>query len=366
MADVSLYIHIPFCQQKCAYCDFVSVPGRDSDHARYLLALEKDMHARVKQYGRMSVKTVYIGGGTPSVVPSGAIMHLLAMTRALCDLDDRAEITIEANPGTLTVDKLRDYRDAGVNRLSLGMQTANERLLKMLGRIHTNDDVKQAFDRARTVGLDNLSLDLMYALPTQTMAEWVDTLKFALSLEPAHLSCYSLILEDGTPLATRVASGELPCPDDEAALTMQHGAERIVKKRGFARYEISNYALPGRECRHNLVYWNRGNYLGIGCAAHSLMDGERFANTSHLDAYLAGERTASSEVISESGAREEAILLGTRTREGIPLSLVPNEAAIDKLRALGLIEIARDRLVLTAKGLDVQSAVVLELISSTP
>ena len=363
MQNTALYIHIPFCKRKCAYCDFASFPERESTWAPYLLGLESEMKEAAQKYGRLPVSTVFIGGGTPSLLPSDAVMHLLAMTRARFSLDPDAEITVEANPCTVSEQKLRDYRDAGVNRLSLGMQAAQDSLLKMLGRIHHQTDVEQAVTWARKVGFTAINLDLMYALPGQTMADWVDTLKQATALNPTHLSCYSLIVEADTPLAQRIQSGELAEPDEALALNMQHGAARILLRRGFKRYEISNYALPGRECRHNIVYWTRGDYLGLGLSAHSLMDNERFANTDDLDAYLKGVREVSREIVDEKSAREEAIMLGTRMARGIDTGLLTGcTKAIDQLTALGLVEVNENRLALTDAGFDVHNAVVMKLV----
>ena len=367
MHPTSLYIHIPFCARKCAYCDFASYAGREGDFARYLAGLEQEMLAAARRYGRLIVPTIYIGGGTPSILKSDALVHLIAMARALFEVESDAEVTVEANPGTLNPAMLRELRAAGVNRLSMGMQAAQPHLLGLLGRIHNQADVEQSVQWARAAGFDNLSLDLMYALPGQTMADWVDTLKAAMALRPDHLSCYSLILEPGTPLALQVASGALETPDEDATLAMQHAAARILARRGYARYEISNYALPGHTCRHNEIYWTRGDYLGLGLSAHSLMNGERFANTDALDDYLSGVREISREIITAEAAREEAIMLGTRTARGIAPALVAGQdQALARLTALGLIERTAGRLGLTDKGLDVHNAVVLELVGRGP
>lgn len=363
----SLYIHIPFCARKCAYCDFVSFPGREKQWAAYLLALEEEMKAAARAYGRLPLQTIFIGGGTPSLLDSDAVSHLLAMCRALFAPDPQAEITVECNPGTLSPEKLRDYRWAGVNRISLGMQAAQPRLLHTLGRIHNQGQVIQAVEWARQAGFDNINLDLMYALPGQSMADWVETLKAALSLSPQHLSLYSLILEPGTPLAAQVEAGALTLPGEDACLAMEHGAQRILARRGYARYEISNYAQPGRECRHNMTYWTRGDYLGLGLAAHSFMGGARLRNTSDLEAYLAGRWTAERQIIPPQEAWEEAVMLGTRLTQGIDMALLQQcPETVDQLTELGLAETVQGRFRLTTKGMDVQNAVVLELIRHPP
>jgi oxygen-independent coproporphyrinogen-3 oxidase len=363
MKPVALYVHIPFCVKKCAYCDFSSWAGREGDWARYLNALEEEFRAAAIRYGKLPVATVFIGGGTPSILPEDSVMRILAMARARFEILPDAEITVEVNPGTLTREKLRAYRDSGVNRLSVGVQAAQERLLRTLGRIHGAEDAACAVEWAREAGFQNVNLDLMYALPGQTMAEWVESVKFALGLNPEHLSLYSLIVEPGTPLARAINAGELSAPDDETSLQMQRAAGRILSRRGYARYEISNYALPGFECRHNLTYWNRGDYLGLGCAAHSMMAGERFENTNDLEAYLMGVREVARRAIGPGEAREEAILLGTRTARGIDLELVAEKKAqVERMETGGFIRREKGRLILTERGMEVQNAVVLELV----
>lgn len=363
MKPCALYIHIPFCASKCAYCDFASWAGRERDQARYLLALEEEFKVAAQKYGRLPVATVFIGGGTPSALPEDAVMRLMAMARARFALDEGAEVSVEANPGTLTREKLRAWRDSGVNRLSIGLQAAQPRLLQLLGRAHNVEDAGQCFEWARSAGFRNVNLDLMYALPGQTMAEWVESVKFALKLDPEHLSLYSLIVEPGTRIERAIFEGALPAADDEASLAMQRAAVRIVSRRGYARYEISNYAKPGFECRHNLTYWNRGDYLGLGCAAHSMMAGERFENTAKLDQYLAGVREVARRAIGPDEAREEAILLGTRTARGIDMDLVAKKKTeVARLEAGGFVRREKGRLILTERGMEVQNAVVLELV----
>ena len=363
MKSCALYIHIPFCKSKCAYCDFASWAGRERDQARYLLALEEEFKLAAQKYGKLPISTVFIGGGTPSVLPEDAVMRLMAMTRARFELSEGVEVTVEANPGTLTKEKLRAWRDSGVNRLSMGVQAAQPRLLQLLGRVHSVEEATQSFEWARAAGFKNINLDLMYALPGQTMAEWVESVKFALKLDPEHLSLYSLIVEPGTRIERAISEGTLPATDDEEALSMQRAAVRILSRRGYERYEISNYAKPSFECRHNMTYWTRGDYLGLGCAAHSMMRGERFENTGDLDAYLSGVREVSRHAIGEAEAREEVILLGTRTAAGIPLELVAkNKAQVDRLKAGGFVRVEKGRLILTERGMEVQNAVVLELV----
>jgi oxygen-independent coproporphyrinogen-3 oxidase len=367
MKSCALYIHIPFCTKKCAYCDFASWAGRNRDWARYLNGLEDEFAAAHLRYGKMPVGSVFIGGGTPSILAADAVQRILAMTRARFELMPEAEVTVEANPGTLSPEKLRAYRDSGVNRLSVGVQAVQSGLLQMLGRIHDGAEAARSIEWARAAGFSNISLDLMYALPGQTMAQWVETLRFALELRPQHLSLYSLILEAGTPLARAAQRGKIAAASDQMALDMQRAAQRILSRRGYARYEISNYALSGYECRHNMAYWTRGDYLGLGCAAHSMMRGERFENTSDLDQYLSGVREVARRAISAEEAAEEAVMLGTRTVRGIPVSWVgAGRGRIERLEAGGFIRLEGGRLALTDKGMEVQNAVVLELLAARP
>ena len=363
-APLSIYLHIPFCRRKCAYCDFASRGGQEARIPAYVQALTEELRAQARLYaeGRI-VRTVFFGGGTPSLLAGAQMRALLKALRDCFDVDPDAEISMEANPGTVTEESLAAYRAAGVNRLSLGVQSFSDRLLASIGRIHTAREAERAVAMARGAGFDNLNLDLMYGLPGQSPADFAESVNAALSLSPEHLSLYSLIVEEDTPMHGRVARGEAVLPGEEDVLAMQHGAQAALKARGYERYEVSNYALPGRQCRHNLVYWRRGEYLGLGCAAHSLMEDVRFSNTEDLDAYLAGERTAERTPLTEEDAREETVMLGLRTREGIPRgALSGREAALARLTAAGLMEEAPPgRVRATDRGMDVLNALILEL-----
>jgi len=372
MKPLSLYLHVPFCAAKCAYCDFASFPGREGEWGRYFEALWNEIEAWKPRLRGYEAATVFIGGGTPTLVDAAYIAGTLDRCRDALPFAADAEITMEGNPGTLTPEKLAACRRAGVNRLSLGAQSFDDGLLRALGRIHTAAQIGEAVRMARSAGFDNLNLDLMYALPGQTMAQWRDTLGAAEGLGVEHLSAYSLIVEAGTPMAARVASGAAVVPDDDAVNAMQRQAVDRLARAGYGRYEISNYARPGRECRHNLVYWNRGEYLGLGCAAHSLLGGCRFHNPDSLEGYLAGERRLEEARLTSSDAREETLLLSTRTSRGLDLAAwearfgVPfargREAALSRLEAGGLVEMTEGFLRLTLRGMELQDAVVLELI----
>ena len=370
--ELALYIHIPFCQSKCAYCDFASYPGQENVWESYVDALLKEMREWKDRLFEYEAATIFLGGGTPSLLPSGMIESILDEVRSCVSLSPDAEISMEANPGTLTMDKLKACRKAGFNRLSIGAQSFEDRLLKSLGRIHTSRQIYESVDMARAAGFDNLNLDLMYALPGQEPADWRHTLDSAIMLKPDHVSAYSLIVEPGTPMAGRVARGEAILPDDDQTNGMQRMAVEKLAEAGYVRYEISNFAQPGYACRHNLTYWLRGDYLGLGCAAHSMMAGWRFANPAGLHAYLSGERRIDVQQLSRTDAMEETLMLSTRTCRGLDRAawyqqfgedfLTGRERQVRRLQSAGLIELSDDFLRLTLRGMEVQNAVVLELM----
>ncbi|MBR7187776.1 MAG: radical SAM family heme chaperone HemW [Clostridia bacterium] len=372
MDPLAIYIHVPFCARKCAYCDFASFSGREADWRRYFEALWAELESWSPRLSGYEVASVFFGGGTPTLVPGEYIVETLSRARAIAPFTADAEITLEGNPGTLTPEKLAAYRSAGVNRLSLGAQSFDDRLLRSLGRIHTAAQIGEAVRLARTAGFGNINLDLMYALPGQATEQWLHTLDAAVSLEVQHISAYSLIVEEGTPMADRVRRGEAVIPDDDAVNAMQRAAIDRLAAAGYGRYEISNYARPGIECRHNLTYWRRGDYLGLGCAAHSMLRETRFCNPASLDAYLSGEREVDKQVLTREDAMEETVLLSTRTARGIDLEkwrrdygtpfAEGREEIIARLSAAGYIEADEGNLRLTRRGFEVQDAVVLALL----
>ena len=369
---LGLYLHIPFCASKCVYCDFASYPHRETAWEPYLCALCGEMASWRERMEEHEVISVFLGGGTPSLLSEAQIARLLQSAASQFRISPDAEITMEANPGTLTLPKLRACRAAGVNRLSFGVQAMDDRLLRRLGRIHTVREAVDAVEMARTAGFDNVSLDLMYALPGQSRADWRSTLRDAVALEPEHISAYSLIVEEGTPLARQVARGEAELPDEDAAVDMHREAVHFLSEAGYERYEISNYARPGRACRHNIIYWERGEYLGLGCAAHSLVGETRFENPRDLDRYLAGERQLNVEHIDRQEVMEETLMLATRMCRGMNLAdyrrqfgedfLRMRMRTLERLRKMGLVEWSADSLWLTERGLELQNAVVVELL----
>ncbi len=310
--QLGIYIHIPFCVRKCDYCDFLSGPADDSVKASYIEALkceiahtaemikkrsykvkanQKEANQKeanqVKDYQaeNYQVETIFFGGGTPTAVNAAYIAQLLGEIRKYFDVAPSAEITIECNPGTLTREKADIYRSAGINRISFGLQSADDKLLKLIGRIHTWEDFKRSMETARAAGFDNINVDIMSALPGQTLSGYVNGLESVLSYEPKHISAYSLILEEGTPLGDN-PSNYPPVPSEDTEREMYYETLRILEKYGYHRYEISNYAKPGFECRHNLSYWDRKDYLGFGVGAASLFEGKRMSNIRDINEYI--------------------------------------------------------------------------------
>ena len=297
MKSISIYIHIPFCVKKCQYCDFLSAPAGSRAQEVYLRALKQEIREQAARYREYEVQTVFIGGGTPTAVPCEKLCEVLKTVFTCYRVNPQAEISMEANPGTVTKEALLSYRKAGINRLSIGLQSANDGELKLLGRIHTYRDFLQTYRWAQEAGFTNINLDIMSALPEQSVENYKKTLETVLSLRPQHISAYSLIVEEGTPFYEKYgqeseklqATGEKQpdLPSEEEEREMYALTEKLLAAAGYHRYEISNYALPGRECRHNLVYWKRGNYVGFGLGAASMVENVRFENTRKMQEYLA-------------------------------------------------------------------------------
>ena len=297
MKSISIYIHIPFCVKKCQYCDFLSAPADSRAQEVYLRALKQEIREQAARYREYEVQTVFIGGGTPTAVPCENLCEVLKTVFSFYRMNPHAEISMEANPGTVTKEALLSYRKAGINRISIGLQSADDMELKLLGRIHTYRDFQQTYRWAQEAGFTNINLDIMSALPGQSVENYKKTLETVLSLKPQHISAYSLIVEEGTPFYEKYgqeseklqATGEKQpdLPSEEEEREMYALTEKLLAAAGYHRYEISNYALPGRECRHNLVYWKRGNYVGFGLGAASMVENVRFENIREMQEYLA-------------------------------------------------------------------------------
>ena len=376
---LSVYIHVPFCARKCLYCDFASGPADAAEIAYYMRVLQKEIRSFSAIATLYRVETVFFGGGTPSFVSPVYIEQLMNLLRNQFDFAERAEITLEANPGTLTEEKLKIYRGAGISRLSLGLQSVHDEELKLLGRIHTWTDFLESYELARKAGFDNINIDLMSALPRQTMASWQDSLKKTADLEPEHISAYSLIIEEGTPFYEKYGEGlgRLALPGEELDREMYHYTKDFLAGRGYARYEISNYARPGFECRHNLTYWTMGDYLGFGRAAASFLEGRRFTNPAEAAEYWQAARTSyqhfrAQKPESRREQMEEYMFLGLRTARGVsreefkkrfgtPFPRVYEKTLLDFYRQ-GLLTQEGGRIFLTDEGIDVSNIVLAEFL----
>ena len=383
--ELELYFHIPFCVRKCLYCDFLSAPADEGTKAQYMDALIRETRERAGDYRDYRVVSVFVGGGTPSTVPESLLEKLLEAVRESFELAETAEITMEVNPGTVNEEKLRRCREAGVNRLSIGLQSADDRELAVIGRIHTYGQFLETYYTARDCGFSNINVDLMSALPGQTLGSYLGTLEKVLALKPApeHISAYSLIVEEGTPFYEMERKGILRIPDEECDRLMYAKTEELLGKEGYHRYEISNYAKPGYECRHNCGYWRRREYLGLGIGAASLIGNLRFRNGDSLEAYLdhpTGLREELQELTVEE-RMEEFMFLGLRMTEGVSVSAfqaVFGESmekiygnVIKKNLEDGLLEYRETdkwtetggrRLALTKRGIDVSNMVMAEFL----
>ena len=378
--ELELYVHIPFCVRKCAYCDFLSAPADDVTIENYVSALIVEIRAHGIN-GRKKVSTIFIGGGTPSVLSTEQIRRIFDAIFENFEVSNDAEITIEANPGTLTEKKLQTYLDCKINRISFGLQSTSNEELKLLGRIHSFEEFVKNYNLARKCGFQNINVDLISAIPGQTVESWKKTLCDVLELQPEHLSAYSLIIEEGTPFAKLYGEGcekESMLPDEEAERQMYHITDSILQKAGYHRYEISNYAKAGYECRHNLGYWERVPYLGIGLGAASLTtDNVRYHNVTNLKTYI--EHSADLkfiqtdvEELSVKETMEEVIFLGMRKMEGV--SILEFETIfgknlrecygdnLDKMISQRLIEEKQGYLRLTKAGIDVSNQVFAEIL----
>lgn len=373
---MELYLHMPFCVRKCAYCDFLSFPTDQETQNLYTRRLREDIDAMGKKYGDIPVDTIFIGGGTPSVPDSALIVGIMERVRKAFHVAEGAEISMEANPGTVTREKLTDYRRAGINRLSFGLQSANDRELKLLGRIHTWAEFLESFHLARECGFTNINIDLMSALPGQTRESWKDTLKRVTDLNPEHISAYSLIIEDGTPFGEKYGSeeGRKLLPDEDSEREMYHETKRFLRDCGYERYEISNYAKPGRACRHNIGYWTGLPYLGLGLGASSYMDGCRFAVNSDMKQYLEEKPGMFTDVekLTKKDMEEEFFYVGLRMTAGVSLPEFERRFGVSAKDVYpGLMEMfveekaavfQGDRFVLTDYGLDVSNYIMARFL----
>ena len=385
--QIGLYIHIPFCKQKCSYCDFCSYANKESFIKRYIQCVLKEI-IEVGNNNKIDfengkddlflVKTIYIGGGTPSLIDSKYIVQIIEDIKLNFEIDEKAEITIEVNPGTVTLEKLEDYKRAGINRLSIGLQSTHEHLLKEIGRIHTYLDFLDTFRFAREAGFENINVDLMIGLPNQTLEEVKDSIEEIVSMEPEHISVYSLILEENTPLFKKVEEG-LELPNEDLERKMYWAVKQTLEQNNYIHYEISNFAKKGYESKHNLDCWNQKEYIGFGIAAHSYTNGIRYSNIENIEHYIKNydeDKTEENLVFHEKqdmeAMQKEYMLLGLRKIDGVSIQefkikFVANPVFLyhDKLEKLvneELVEIDGDMIKLTNKGLDLANIVWEEFI----
>lgn len=317
--ELSLYIHIPFCVRKCGYCDFLSAPADEKARDRYVQALLMEIeHYQGTETADRKIKTFYIGGGTPSILSVNQLDCIIQKIKCTFNFCDDIEASMEMNPGTASKEKCRALYQMGINRLSIGLQSTNDKELNTLGRIHSYEDFLNTYTWCREAGFQNINVDLMAALPYQTVESYTTGLRKIIRLAPEHISAYSLILEEGTPFYQKYNSGCYPLPDEEQERLMYRETEQILAQAGYERYEISNYAKKGYACRHNLVYWQGGDYLGLGLGSSSYMDGVRFHNTTDFNIYVnQGACVEDREELSVQAKMEEFMFLGLRVMEGV-------------------------------------------------
>lgn len=372
--DLGLYIHIPFCVKKCDYCDFLSAPADTNTKNDYIRAVIAEIISCKEYAAEYLVKTIFIGGGTPSCVDGQYIADILRTIKDVFSVYEQVEITIETNPGTLTKEKLSIYKKAGINRLSIGLQSADNNELERIGRIHTFEEFLSNYNLARNMGFNNINVDLISALPGQNLADWMKTLGKVVQIEPEHISAYSLILEEGTPFMERYSEEDL---DEELDRDIYAATKDFLENAGYRRYEISNYAKPGYECKHNTSYWIRTDYLGLGLGSSSLIHNTRFHNERDLRTYIKQSFDYHNirkelEVLSKKDQMEEFMFLGLRlckginTEEfelqfGVSLESIYGNVINQSVRE-GLLAKNKEQLYLTEKGIDLSNTVMARFL----
>jgi oxygen-independent coproporphyrinogen-3 oxidase len=361
---LGIYIHIPFCVRKCKYCDFLSGPANEDTQKKYAEMLLEEIKQYKDLLKKRETETIFFGGGTPSILSGEEIAKILEKLREFGNISKTAEISIEANPGTVTEDKLLHWKKAGVNRISFGLQSANNEELKKLGRIHTWEAFEENYKLARNCGFENINVDLMSALPGQTVDTWKKTMEKVIGLNPEHISAYSLIIEEGTPFYDAYADHPELLPSEEDEREMYYETKRFLASKGYERYEISNYAKKGYECKHNLSYWERVDYLGLGLGAASLLGNVRKSNQTELSEYIKGNFAGEEEILDETAAMEEYFFLGLRKMQGVDWTPYKEQyaAVVEKLTAEGLLEQEGETVRLTEVGIDVSNYVLSEFL----
>ena len=372
MKELGIYIHIPFCKQKCTYCDFISYSDKNNLVEKYMRELKQEIKNNADNVNKYKISTIYIGGGTPSYIESKHIVEILETIKQKYNIDQNVEVTIEVNPGTVTKEKLQDYIKAGINRISIGLQTTNNQLLQVIGRIHTYEEFLNTYNLARDVGFKNINVDLMIGLPKQTIEDVNESLEKIINLEPEHISVYSLIVEEGTPIAKKIEAGELELPSEEVERKEYWQVKETLESIGYKHYEISNFAKVGYESKHNMNCWNQKEYLGFGVAAHSYINQKRFSNVEKIEEYLQKKEPIIHEIQDLENQKKEYMLLGLRKIDGIKISSFKNKFGcnpimefkneLNKLVEEELIEIDLDELKLTNKGIDLANIVWEEFV----
>lgn len=378
MKNLSIYVHIPFCLHKCTYCNFVSFCNKDGKKDDYVNAVCEEIRMRGKEWGKSyHISSVYIGGGSPSVLKEGQVSKIIAEIKNNFKLLSNCEISVELNPGSVTEKKLIEYKLVGVNRLSIGGQTLNDKILKILGRQHSVADTKNAIKMAKKIGFENINVDMMLALPTQKLADIKKMAKFLIKNKIAHISPYSLILEQGTPLYRQVANKKVSLPSEDESVEMYNLTYSLLTKSGYNRYEVSNFSLPDYESRHNLNYWQMGEYVAFGLAGHSFMNNTRFANTDNLEDYIDSISNGklpivSSEKITLSQRKDETLMLALRTSEGLNIKefdsqfncnlMVDRKKEIEFLTSHNFISVKRGYLKVNDNAFYVLNSIITKLI----
>lgn len=376
MSSIEIYVHIPFCIRKCNYCDFLSFPAICRDQEAYVKALCHEITAMGQKAMGEEVATIFIGGGTPSILVPDQMQEILKTIFQSFSVREDAEISMEANPGTLNYENLTAYRLMGINRLSMGLQSTEDDCLRYLGRIHTFDEFQKNYQEARRAGFDNINIDLMSALPGQTLSSYEKTLEIVTGLAPEHISSYSLILEEGTPFYENDQLIDL-LPDEDTERKMYERTQEILAAHGYERYEISNYAKPGKACRHNLGYWDDVPYIGLGLGASSYWKGARFSNERDFASYLEKPFVEPEEredyfLLDKIAKMEEYMFLGLRKRNGVSIPEFETRfgekmdsvygQVIQNYKDLALLEVTGDRLRLTDAGIDVSNRIFADFL----
>ena len=374
MKESGIYVHIPFCKRKCAYCDFISFSGKARLIEKYVEALKREINKCKIGKEDYMIKTIYFGGGTPSFIESKYIVEILEAIKEKFNISKNAEITIEINPGTVTEEKLKDYYEVGINRISFGLQSTNSQLLKLVGRIHSYSSFLEGYNLAKKIGFKNINVDLMIGLPVQTLKDVQKDVSRIIELDPEHISVYSLIVEEGTRIEEKIKNKELYLPSEKLERKMYWEVKKKLEEAGYIHYEISNFAKAGYESKHNLSCWNQEKYLGFGLAAHSYFNNVRYSNTDDFEEYF--DWPENSKIIHERQTDEdkqkEFMLLGLRKIEGVAISDFKNKfienpiylyrETLNKLVTQGLIEVDIDSIKLTNRGIDLANLVWEEFV----